>query len=882
MKFFKNKTFFPLVAFCVPMLLLLLLYSNGQIFPFGSRSVANEDLINQYAATLTYFRNNIFHPENLLYSFQLSLGGNFFAVFTYYLSSPLNLISLLFPQKDILAFFTLNMIFNIGMMGLTMYLFLTKSIWLNRQSADSFKNNGTQQFITIALSTSFALTNFFLTYANCVMWFNAISLFPLVLLGLDRLLNCNRPHLYWPFLVLLLLTNYYMGIITVLFLILVTLLWIAQAFLLEKKALKSVFLTSVRVFGYTLLSLLSSLVVFIPSWLAQQHVSQAPVKYDYTPIYKSLDVLAALFPGTSVGSAPLIYSSLLVPLLVIAFFFTKKIGSIEKNITGIFLLFIFISTWLSTFYMFWHGFTMPNGYFQRESFVVVFVLVCIAYRALKLQKFEGNSHPLRKSFWVLTGILFFSSYFTGYFNGNIILLTLIFLLLDVFLLELFFKRRKLSRLVPLLLLLLVSYDIYAANTKLSLSLAKKAANYPAFSRVVAQSTPVFNKLNSLDHGFFRVATTYQLNPNDPLEFNYRGMQNYLSQQPTRLTNFLSAAGYFQKHSWLRWSSYNNGSTLAMDSFLGIKYVVANNNQNFQTDIKASKSLTATNPLRPLFLNDVLFKQNAFTVYQNKLAFPLAFKTTAAAFAFDFHYSTMNNPFVFQNQVFKALGSSKDLYQTQQITRATTPNQLDLQLNTNSAGNLYLYVPSAQEMNPPTQVKIYCNGKFITTAFGGSLFGENGVISLGRFSQNTPVKISLTGGNIAAQFTQTPFVAVENQTAFTALRKKVVANSGLKAIQQQGTTISFKTTKSFNGGPVMLSLPYDQGWSATVDGHPVGTKKALKTLTGLEVPQGNHHIVLHYRVPGLRGSLLISLLSLLLLCLLLTSTFWHNWKKKLIN
>ncbi len=186
------------------------------------------------------------------------------------------------------------------------------------------------------------------------------------------------------------------------------------------------------------------------------------------------------------------------------------------------------------------------------------------------------------------------------------------------------------------------------------------------------------------------------------------------------------------------------------------------------------------------------------------------------------------------------------------------------------------------MNPPTQVKIYCNGKFITTAFGGSLFGENGVISLGRFSQNTPIKISLTGGNIAAQFTQTPFVAVENQTAFTALRKKVVANSGLKAIQQQGTTISFKTTKSFNGGPVMLSLPYDQGWSATVDGHPVGTKKALKTLTGLEVPQGNHHIVLHYRVPGLRGSLLISLLSLLLLCLLLTSTFWHNWKKKLIN
>lgn len=161
-----------LLAFCIPIILLLMIYLLLGIYPFGAKTIASGDLLGQYVAINNYIRNNIIgisslsELRNLLFSTSAGLGINFFPVLTYYAFSPLNLISLFFNRGTIPLFFELNIILDTGILGLTAYTFFVKSGFVH--------SNGS----AIIGSTLFALSSYMLVYGQCLMWFNSIILFP--------------------------------------------------------------------------------------------------------------------------------------------------------------------------------------------------------------------------------------------------------------------------------------------------------------------------------------------------------------------------------------------------------------------------------------------------------------------------------------------------------------------------------------------------------------------------------------------------------------------------------------------------------------------------------------------------------------------------------
>lgn len=252
----KSRLVKILSAFLMPLLLLLLTYWQVGLYPFGNHTVGYGDLANQYVALMSYFKENFTNYHNFLYSFSFSLGGNFFPVFAYYLSSPINLVALLFPVKDMLLFFELNVVFNAGLSGLTMYLYLTNSMWLNKNI--SSKNSTLSTVITLALSTSFALSAFFFDYSRCAMWFNAIAILPLVLWGLEKLIILKKPTLYIVTFSFLLLSNYYIGYIVTLFLVIVIIFWIIDSLLLSKNKIRTTFYRSCYILWSSLLPLMIS------------------------------------------------------------------------------------------------------------------------------------------------------------------------------------------------------------------------------------------------------------------------------------------------------------------------------------------------------------------------------------------------------------------------------------------------------------------------------------------------------------------------------------------------------------------------------------------------------------------------------------------------
>lgn len=59
--------------------------------------------------------------------------------------------------------------------------------------------------------------------------------------------------------------------------------------------------------------------------------------------------------------------------------------------------------------------------------------------------------------------------------------------------------------------------------------------------------------------------------------------------------------------------------------------------------------------------------------------------------------------------------------------------------------------------------------------------------------------------------------------------------------------------------VYFSVPYDRGWKAIVDDKQIDIIKA-NGMMAIIVPEGKHHVVFHYKTPGLREGIWVSIIS----------------------
>ena len=89
---------------------------------------------------------------------------------------PFNFLTFLFPEKYIPLFYAINTIVNVGLIGLTTYTYLKKSIFLNQK----LQQTGTVEKWASFLSNAFSIFSLFCAnYMHCVMWADAIVLMPL-------------------------------------------------------------------------------------------------------------------------------------------------------------------------------------------------------------------------------------------------------------------------------------------------------------------------------------------------------------------------------------------------------------------------------------------------------------------------------------------------------------------------------------------------------------------------------------------------------------------------------------------------------------------------------------------------------------------------------
>ena len=705
----KNATYY-ILSFLIPVLMLIITFALAKVYPFGNNTAVVGDMKNQYAAILTYGKENFFNIHKLLYSNSLALGGNFYPVLTYYLFSPINLIALFFSNKYIPLFYFINICLNAGFISLTTYIFLLKSKFVNSY-VDKTVNVEISNVLRLIFGIIFTLSTFYVQYSHTIMWFDAIIFFLLVLLGYEQLINSNKVILYCISLILLILSNYYIGVMVLVFLLVLTLFWIVLSLVYKKEYLLTM-KKSIYLLLYTILPIGVGAIVLLPSFLGQQTVYQEKYQFSLDKIYPLRDSLGSLLNGNiNNANMPMLYTSIFTLIAIIVFFISNKIDLKVKIPVFIAIILLFISTWIRGLYMVWHAFSMPNGYSQREAYIILLVLVTIGYIGSTYASSGYISFIIAGIIWSLISV--FITYKWNFLSNHQLLVDILLIIIEILAITLMYKRSK--KYIWLLFIILgeVGFSYYPREN----AIAQTSIPMDSYVKLTEANQNVLAKLNKNDYSFYRIGSTIQLNENDPLMYGYNGLSTYVSQQSKESTDYLSALGYYQKHSWIRWSSFNNGSTAAVNRMLGLKYVIAPKNKNLLDATISGKSMS-TSDSAPNFPEGIKENSDDFSIYKDKGALPIVFKTENTAKNMVINYNPVANPFYRLNSLFLQGFGISNMYQEMK-SDLIKQNEVSKEyaIDVVSDGNVYCYLPIDQNVVTESSIKVSVNGKHVTTMFG---------------------------------------------------------------------------------------------------------------------------------------------------------------------
>lgn len=227
--------------------ILSVLFVYFGIYPFGNNTVLTGDLYTQVSALFYHLWDTIRGGGSLLVDYTSGAGESFFGIFAYYLVSPINLIVLLFKRNDIYLAISLVVALKIILSSITC-LYSLKYI---------FKKDN---LMFVPLSLLYAFSGYTLVCYQITSWMDVVYMFPLIVVGLKKLIDEDKPIMYGVTLFLTICFSFYLSYIMIIFIFLLAFIYIKNN--VEKKDQKRAML-SIGI--YTILPMLMSLFITYPA-----------------------------------------------------------------------------------------------------------------------------------------------------------------------------------------------------------------------------------------------------------------------------------------------------------------------------------------------------------------------------------------------------------------------------------------------------------------------------------------------------------------------------------------------------------------------------------------------------------------------------------------
>lgn len=853
----RNKLI--LAAFCLPVILMLLAFLVMGIYPAGENQIAVIDMYHQYVPFLGELQSKLQSGGSLFYTWNGAGGSNFWNLLAYYGASPLNLILVLFPKKFLMEGVTLILLLKIGLAGSTMAVYLRAIVWeKDKRSAD---------ISLVGFATLYALCSYVMAYYWCIMWMDAVALLPLCILGLHKILDGRSGVFYTVCLALVVFINYYMAIMVCIFILFYyPVLYFIKV---QGESAGHFFKTTGRAVGYSLLGVLMSAVMLLPTWMSMQSTyyisADMPEK---TELYNDLlDILNQMLPNAELTyreGLPNLYCGMFVVILLVFYWISRTIPLREKLLNGAFLVFLIFSLNINKLDFIWHGFHFPNQLPYRYTFMICFLLIAMAY-----QVFQRVDEIRVNHLWILLAAgggyyLLAQKILTEHIKDLDLFVYsgLAWLALYVAILLLYKKGRLPKNLLLILTVILLTCEM-ASNTCTSIDQVgtTQRSNYYANEADIAK---LVKKTEGTDERFGRTEMNDNYILNCPAMYHYKGISQFsssLNANATALMEHIGVEGAPNKNRF----NYNQTDPVT-NAMLNIRYLIGKNLPIDDSDFKQ------------------IAKSGNSRLYES--IYPLSIGYMTADTIRTWNYE-QENPFMVLDDYVRAvtqnkytsvfteiepvdvsaanieLSSTGDGMWESTLKNETKKSKTILTYQAQQTGKQYLFI-EADDADAITVSQEKKDDKIEIRNDCGS------IVNLGEMDSGTEFTVTIEykegkGGSVVSHVC-TMDEAVW-QDAYNML------SASMLDVTDYGDSCLKGTINVQEDGVFVTSVPYEAGWKLKVDGH---TREINELIGGAwistSLSAGEHQIELSFRPPGLIAGLLITLASI---GLLIAAEWWRR-------
>ncbi|WP_394523046.1 YfhO family protein [Lacrimispora sp. JR3] len=796
-----------IAAFFVPVVIMIIIFAQRGIFPFGEESFLRTDMYHQYAPFFSEFRHKLTHGGSLLYSWDIGMGVNFAALYAYYLASPLNWLLIFCPKGNVIEFMTYMIVFKIGLSGLSFAWYLRKH----------FKTN---DFGIAFFGIFYALSGYMAAYSWNIMWLDCILLFPIIMLGLERLVKEKKCFLYCITLGLSILSNYYISIMICIFMV----LYFISLLILEGKRPWRELLINIGHFAlFSLIAGGLSAVVLLPEIYALQMTASGDFNFPQTfsSYFSIFDMLARHLPAveTEIGLDhwPNIYCGVGILMFFLLYLGSRRIRKKDKIVMCSLLLFFFASFSVNVLNFIWHGFHYPNSLPCRQSFLYIFLMLMVCYNAyIHLQETPWK-HIVLAFFASIIFVIMAQKLITDdAFHFSVFYVAIIFLAAYAGLVRLY--QNGISRNVLVLVALgIVSLEA-AVNTTVTSVTTTSRTSY------IKDNKAAMELASSLmpNDSFYRVEKVTRKTKNDGAWLNFPSVSLFSSTANADLTRFFKKLGCESSTN-----AYSiTGSTPLVDSLFAVKYALHSDETEGRDDISTLVSAGEEMYLR-----------------ENTYALSLGFMVP-----YDLENNwqlDLTNPAEVQNDLSVVLGANPVLTEVPSEIKGTS-----FTFTPEKDGDYYVYVSNKKVEK--------------VNAFIGERSESFDNVSRGYLLELGTVKAG-EKVTINNEDNEQDLVAVAYRFSPEGLKSvyDILNKNSLKLTKWTDTQIEGSVSAD-RAGLMFLSIPYDKGWTIWVDGKKVEAYKIFDTFLSVHMTAGTHEISLKYVPEGLKLGGSITAGSILLL------------------
>ncbi len=791
-------------------LILCAVYAVCGYWPFGPNSVMTGDLNSQYIPFYAHFYDAAREGGSLFYAGDMGPGGGAFALFAYYFASPFAWLYLFAAPETYGWLCCVVWALKITLAAVTFVWYLRRH-WVPCA-------------LFVPLGWCYGLMGYSVAYAQNVLWLDSVILLPVVAAGLDDLLEGRRGLRFVIALAAAIFTNFYIGYMLCIFSALYILVHLAARPLPAGQKVLPL-LGRFALGGVTAAAL--SGVVLVPAVTEILTVKNTGLEWNGGVQFSLLDLFQKFFTGNFVwadvqNGLPPVYCGML-GLAGLLLYLVSARPRREKLAFAALAALLVLSMWWQPLDLVWHGFSPPNWFPYRQSFLLVFWLLTLGAGALASAFTRRRAFTAGALALVLAAVVFLTRAET--YGRRRWALACVLLLAALGLAWLWQQSKGQRRRLAAGALAVLAAGELTLNAVWALRQfeAYPVADYEIF---VADGRATVKTVEAANTGNFRVEKTFFRTLNDPMLLGFEGLTHFSSVQDGTGTMLLMALGYCNYGASY---GYLGGSTAAADSLLSVGYFLDRDGGRVPTHFTASDLDTP------------------WQVYENENALPRALWSPGSAA--DFALPDTTDPFTAAETLYSALlGQETTLF-----TRLEEGAGSAFSLTAETDGILY-----AVFTGTAADVPLTVNGTDAGTVL--SLERSSGaIIDLGRVKAGDQVELSLGAEMDSAAF------AILDEDALAAACEAIRADAPAVTSWRDGA-ITLQTQATADGLAV-LTLPYDENWRAELDGAAVEAQ-AAGYLLGVEVPAGSHTLTLTYTQPGIGAGCLLSLLGLGLTLLLL--------------